>query len=117
MIRRKLGMVAASGAALAAVTLTPTTAQAIGDNWSCTTLYGTSGGQAYVCGDYWKDGSLYDGEYEIVTSTAYVQVQINGGAWKTLGGKGTFGAGGFDNARTAYLRACTGDGTGCGGKW
>jgi hypothetical protein len=118
VIRRKLGVLAASGAAVAAVTLTPATAQAIGDNGSCTTLYGKSGGQAYVCGDYWKVGGFYDGAYTIVSSTAYVQIQIDGGPWSTIGGKGTIGKGGFENTNTVYLRACTANNnTSCGGKW
>ncbi|KOX11913.1 hypothetical protein ADK67_48180 [Saccharothrix sp. NRRL B-16348] len=103
-------------AGLAAAVLMPGTAQAIGDG-TCTTLRGTSGGSAYVCGDYWRSGSLYDGTYEIRSSNLYVQYQANGGRWITIGGKGTTGDGGFEQLRTFYLRACTYNGSSCGGAW
>lgn len=109
--------IAIAMAGLAAAVLMPGTAQAIGDNGSCTTLYGTSGGSARVCGDYWRSGRLYDGTYSIRTSNLYVQYQANGGTWITIGGKGTIGNGTFEQLNTFYLRACTYDGSACGGKW
>jgi hypothetical protein len=108
--------VAVAVAGVAAAVLMPASAQAIGDG-TCTTLYGTSGGSARVCGDYWRSGRLYDGTYEIVRSTLYVQYQANGGRWITLGRKGTTGPGSFEQLRTFYLRACTYDDSSCGGAW
>jgi hypothetical protein len=96
--------------------LMPATAQAIGKG-TCTTLYGTSGGSAYVCGNYWRSGSLYDGSYEIRRSNLYVQFQADKGPWITIRGKGYIGRGGFSSLKTFYLRACTYDGSACSGPW
>ncbi|WP_433260446.1 hypothetical protein ACQPZF_24145 [Actinosynnema sp. CS-041913] len=115
---RKLGIrIGVVVAGLAAAVLMPGSAQAIGDNGSCTTLKGSNGGSAKVCGDYWRSGSLYDGTYSIRSSNVYVQFQADGGRWTAIGGKGTTGSGTFEQLRTFYLRACTNNGSACSGKW
>jgi hypothetical protein len=118
-VRKKLTHTLAALATAATVILAPGTAQAIGDNNSCTWLYGSGSTKARACGNYWSvGGGNYDGSFTVTSNNGYMQHQVNGGPWYDIRYKGWTGGGDFSGLRTYYIRVCAGSGgSGCSGKW
>ncbi|WP_020523957.1 hypothetical protein [Catelliglobosispora koreensis] len=119
-MRNKLKYAVGAVAMAATVLLSPGTAQAIGDNGSCTTLYGSGTTKARACGNYWSvGGGNYDGWVAFTSNNGYAQHQVNGGPWYNISGsKGWTGTVDFQNMKTYYVRVCSNsNGTGCSGKW